>query len=58
MLSANVVGKLHLNDLDTGIYSFWWIVKHMPYVLIDRLVSIIPTHKDYFEAQAIIKMII
>nr|WP_234823519.1 DNA adenine methylase [Bacillus thuringiensis] len=55
MLSANVVGKLHLNDLDTGVYSFWWIVKHMPYELIDRLESIIPTHKDYFEAQAIIK---
>lgn len=55
MLDAGVVEHLHLNDLDTGIFSFWWVVKHMPFALIERLQTITPTHKDFFEAQSIIK---
>ncbi|MCM3443976.1 MULTISPECIES: DNA adenine methylase [Metabacillus] len=55
MLDAGVVEKLHLNDIDTGVYSLWWVLKHMPYVLIDRIKSIQPNHKDYFNAQSIIK---
>lgn len=55
MLQAGVIDHLHINDLDTGVYSFWWVLKHMPYVLIERLKSIRPTHKDYFYAQALIK---
>jgi DNA adenine methylase len=55
MLDAGIVEQLHLNDLDTGVYSLWWVIKHMPYFLIDRLQSIQPNHKDYFSAQAIIK---
>jgi DNA adenine methylase len=55
MLDAGVVEHLHLNDLDTGIFSFWWVVKHMPFALVDRLRTITPTHDDFFEAQSIIK---
>lgn len=45
MLDAGIVEQLHLNDLDTGVYSLWWIIKHMPYALIERLQSIQPNHK-------------
>lgn len=55
MLDAGIVEILHLNDWDTGVYSLWWIIKHMPYVLIERLQSAPPTHKDYFTSQEIIK---
>lgn len=55
MLDAGVVDQLHLNDLDTGVYSLWWVIKYMPYELIYRLNSTRPNHKDYFSAQAIIK---
>lgn len=55
MLEAGVIERLHLNDLDTGIYSFWWLVKHMPDELIHRIKTMRITHKDYFKAQAIIK---
>jgi DNA adenine methylase len=55
MLDAGAVQELHLNDWDTGIFSFWWVVKHMPYALIERLQSIEPSHQDFFQAQAIIK---
>ncbi|WP_281864867.1 DNA adenine methylase [Planomicrobium okeanokoites] len=55
MLESGVVQQLHLNDLDTGVFSFWWTVKHMPYELIYRLETERPTHKDYFKAQALIK---
>lgn len=55
MLDAGVVEQIHLNDLDTGVFSFWWIIKYMPYALIDRIQSVQPDHKDYFSAQTIIK---
>jgi DNA adenine methylase len=55
MLDAGIVEELHMNDLDTGVYSLWWIIKHMPFVLVERLQSIVPNHKDYFIAQSIIK---
>lgn len=55
MLEAGVVERLHLNDLDTGIFSFWWTVKNMPYELIYRLETEKPTHEDYFKARALIK---
>lgn len=55
MLEAGVVEELHLNDLDTGVFSLWWMIKHMPYVLIERLNSLIPNHRDYYFAQTIIK---
>jgi DNA adenine methylase len=55
MLDAGVIEYLHLNDLDTGIFSFWWVVKHMPFALIERLKTITPTHDDFFQAQEIIK---
>ncbi|WP_047153391.1 DNA adenine methylase [Aneurinibacillus tyrosinisolvens] len=55
MLDAGLVQNLHLNDLDTGVYSLWWVIKHMPYTIIERLRSASPTHKDYFKAQGIIK---
>jgi len=55
MLDAGIVEHLHLNDLDTGIFSFWWVVKYMPFALIERLRSITPSHDDFFKAQEIIK---
>lgn len=55
MLEAGIVETIHLNDLDTGVFSFWWLVKHMPFALIHRLESTVPTHKQYFEAQNLIK---
>lgn len=55
MLDAGIVEHLHLNDLDIGIFSFWWVVKHMPFALIERLQTITPTHDDFFQAQEIIK---
>lgn len=55
MLDSRVIESLHMNDLDTGVFSFWWLVKHMPYELIERLKTIRPTHEEYFKAQSIIK---
>lgn len=55
MLEAGVVENLHLNDLDTGVFSLWWVIKHMPYSLIDKLRTAQPCHDDYFSAQKIIK---
>lgn len=55
MLESGVVQHLHLNDLDTGVFSFWWTVKHMPYELVHRVETEQPTHADYFKAQALIK---
>ncbi|MEQ2527615.1 DNA adenine methylase [Bacillaceae bacterium CLA-AA-H227] len=54
MLNAGVVDQLHLNDLDTGVFSFWWLMKHYPYEIIDRLKTEQPTHKAYFKAQDVI----
>jgi Site-specific DNA methylase len=48
------VSELHLNDLDLGVYSFWWVVKHMPIALIERIRSTTPNHSDYFKAQTVI----
>ncbi|MFD5853765.1 DNA adenine methylase [Cytobacillus pseudoceanisediminis] len=55
MLEAGVVDQLFINDLDTGVYALWWCIKHVPYELIYRLNTIIPEHKDYFDAQELIK---
>ncbi|MFD1736166.1 DNA adenine methylase [Bacillus salitolerans] len=55
MLDAGIVEHLHLNDLDTGVYSLWWLIKYMPFALIDRIQSKEPTHKEFFRAQSIIK---
>lgn len=55
MLDAGVVDKLILNDIDIGVYSLWWVIKHMPYALIERIISTSPTRRDYYKAQAIIK---
>lgn len=55
MLEAGIVQELHLNDLDTGVFSLWWLIKHMPYELIERIRSVKPNHKDYFTAQKIIQ---
>ncbi len=55
MLEEGVVDSLHLNDLDTGVFSLWWTIKHIPYEIIDRIKNITPTKKDYFKAQSIIK---
>jgi len=51
MLEAGVVESVHLNDLDLGIYAVWWVIKHMPYALIDRIENSNLTHADYFTLQ-------
>lgn len=55
MLDSGAVQELHLNDLDPGVFSLWWTIKHFPSELICRLETIVPTHDDYFMAQQIIK---
>ncbi len=55
MLDAGVIEKLHLNDLDTGIFSLWWTIKNAPYKLIKMVQTITPTLNDYFSCQSIIK---
>lgn len=55
MLEADIVDRLHLNDLDFGVFAFWSIVREDPAALIDRIRTEQPTHADYFNAQAGIK---
>ncbi|WP_259462773.1 DNA adenine methylase [Caldibacillus debilis] len=55
MLDAGVVQSLHLNDLDFGVFSFWYMVKHAPFAMIEKIRSIVPTHEDFFNAQELIK---
>ena len=55
MLNSNIVEHLHLNDLDKGVYSLWWLIINNPEALIDRIKTVSPSHDDYFEAQSIIK---
>lgn len=55
MLEAGVVDKIHMNDLDPGVFSFWWVLKHMPFELINRIEEKLPTHEEYFQAQQLIK---
>lgn len=55
MLEAGVVKKVHLNDLDVGVYSLWWMIKHMPYELIYRIESVQPQKRDFFHAREVIK---
>lgn len=54
LLDAGLVKRLHLNDLDYGIYSLWWTILHEPFSLMDKMTRL-PTHDDYFEAQRLIK---
>lgn len=55
MLDAGVFNRLHLNDLDYGVYSLWWTILNAPFGLIDKIRMVTPSHKEYFRAQAIIK---
>jgi DNA adenine methylase len=54
-LSAGIVSELILNDLDVGIYSLFWVIKHMPDDLVYRIRNSKPTHKEYFKAQSVMK---
>lgn len=55
MLEAGVVHKLKLNDLDYGVYATWWVILHMPDILIERIRTFKPSHKAFFDLQKIIK---
>jgi DNA adenine methylase len=55
LLHAGAIDELILNDLDVGIYSLFWTIKHTPDELIQRIMDYVPTHKDYFRVQVIIK---
>lgn len=56
LLDAGLLEELHINDLDVGVYSLWYTIKHMPNELIYRLKNIRPTHKDFFHARKYIQM--
>lgn len=51
LLDAGLIENVHLNDLDIGVYSLWYTIKHMPNELIYRIKSIQPTHQDFFKAR-------
>jgi len=55
LLHAGVVKQLILNDLDFGVYALFWTMKFAPDELLYRIKNTLPTHKDYFYAQSIIK---
>lgn len=55
MLDANIVEELHLNDLDFGVFSIFWVIKHMPDDLKWRLKSERPNHKSFFRARNLIR---
>lgn len=55
LLEAGIVDRLILNDKDIGIYSLFWILKHMPDELIRRIRSCRPNHRLFFQAQEIVK---
>ena len=56
LLEAGVVEELHLNDIDFGVYSLWWTMKHAPFALVDKIrQNTTPTHTDFFHAQKLIK---
>ncbi|WP_259347144.1 DNA adenine methylase [Niallia taxi] len=35
MLNSNIVEHLHLNDLDKGVYSLWWLIKTIQKLLLN-----------------------
>lgn len=55
LLEAGVIEHLILNDLDFGIYSLFWTIQNEPFVLIDRINNISPTHKEFFLSQELIR---
>lgn len=55
LLEAGVIERLILNDMDVGIYALYWIVKHMPEMLIEQIRSCKPTHDLFYKAQGIVK---
>jgi DNA adenine methylase len=54
MLDAGIVNRLHLNDLDYGVYSLWWTILHAPYALTEKIKGRTPTHEEFYRAQKII----
>lgn len=55
LLEVGIINKLILNDLDFGIYSLFSTIKNNPDKLTEKINNHIPTHKDYFKAQELIK---
>jgi DNA adenine methylase len=55
LLHAGVIQELILNDLDYGIYSLFYTIKHDPDELIRRIQQTVPTHDHFFAAQSIVK---
>lgn len=51
LLEAGAIEKLHLNDLDFGIYSLFSVIFSDPSPLLYRLNHIMPTRDMYFESQ-------
>lgn len=54
-LYAGIFQKIHLNDLDYGVFSLFWLIKHSPEQIIDRILKWKPDRDDYFRCQSIIK---
>lgn len=55
LLDAGLIKQLVLNDTDPGVYSFWNTIIANPDILLERLRTITPTRKLYWEAKAILE---
>ncbi|MGC6586155.1 DNA adenine methylase [Paenibacillus sp. Dod16] len=55
LLDAKQINNLVLNDLDFGIYSLYYLIKHHPDDLIHRIKHSDPTHDEFFKQREIIK---
>lgn len=51
LLEAGAIEKLHLNDLDYGIYALFTVIFSDPGPILERLDHVTPTHEMYFESQ-------
>lgn len=55
LLDAKIINHYVLNDKDYGIYALFQTIKSNPEKLIQKLRTITPTHKDFFQAKSIIQ---
>lgn len=51
LLLAGKIENLYLNDLDYGIYSLFFTIKYLPYILVHRIKTFTPTKKAFYEAK-------
>lgn len=54
LLDAGIIKRLILNDKDPGVYALWKTIVECPQELTGRLQSVVPTHRDLSDAQAVL----